>query len=159
MMVVSDYATVVPVAFSSPKARPLVTSWAIYVTGNFALILSVCYRTAVDFDTGIKRLTQSGIIQNTGLATSAYQLKGMGLSTHMSRERGILVLWSLQFEVGVVRSEFQWDVWLDKKINGSHRPPTLQVSESNPLKIVWDKKSTHVWYRRWNFMERYSLKH
>ena len=66
----------------------------------------------------------------------------------MSRERGILVLWSLQFEVRVVRSEFQWDVWLDKKINGSHRPPTLQVSESNPLRIVWDKKGTRVWYRR-----------
>jgi hypothetical protein len=49
--------------------------------------------------------------------------------------RGI-VLWSLQFEVCVVRSEFQWDVRLDKEINGSHRPATLHVSESNPLRIV-----------------------
>jgi len=96
---------------------------------------------------GIKRFTQNGIIQNTELAASAYQFKGTSVSPHMSRERGILVLWSLQIEVCVVKSEFQWDVWLDKKINDSHRPPTLQVSESNSFRIVWGKKGTHAGYR------------
>jgi len=72
----------------------------------------------------------------------------MSVSPDISRETGILLLWSLQFEVCVVRSEFQWDIWLDKKINGSHRPPTLQVSESIPLRIVWGKKGTYVGYRR-----------
>ena len=101
---------------------------------------------AVDFDTGIHRFTPNGIIQNTELATSACQFKGMSVSPDMSRERAILVLWSLRFEASVIRSEFQWDGWLDEKINGSHRPPTLQVSESNPLGIVWGKKGTHVGY-------------
>jgi len=46
----------------------------------FAPILRASYRTAVDFDTGIKRLTQKGVIQYTALVTSAYQFKGMSVS-------------------------------------------------------------------------------
>lgn len=82
MVIVSDYAAVGPVAFF--EGTPLVTSWAIDVAGNFAPILRASYCTAVDFGTGIKCFTQNGIIQNTELATCAYQFKGMSVSPDMS---------------------------------------------------------------------------
>jgi hypothetical protein len=45
-------------------------SWVADVVENFATVLSVSYRTAVDFYQGIKRLTQKKIIQNPVLVTS-----------------------------------------------------------------------------------------
>ena len=137
------------------EGTPLVTSWAIDVSRKFCanftfLLLHGCW-----FRQRNKTFSHKmGLYKTLNLSPVHVSSKERVYPPHMSRERGILVLWSLQIEVCVLRSEFQRDVWLDKKINDSHRPPTLQVSESNSFRIVWDKKGTHAGYRCWKFMER-----
>ena len=63
-------------------------SWVADVVENFATVLSVSYRTAVDFYQGIKRLTQKKIIQNPVLVTSTYQfLINEWIPTYISWQR------------------------------------------------------------------------
>jgi hypothetical protein len=57
----------------------------------------------------------------------------MSVSPDMSRGRGILVLWSLQFEVCVVWSEVQWDVWLDKRLMVHTDHPHFRLV--NPIRL------------------------